>query len=1007
VLKYNGTSWVNDSDSGITGSGTAGQVAYFTGATTQGGSNNLFWDNTNARLGVGTNNPSYTFHAISSAATIGAFRNSGAAIGQLLVGNTAADMILRILASGDSLIYSDTGKYLAFGSNGGTERVRIFSNGNFGINTGATDSGQLLQVAGTARIYGTGAVPLLVERTTATSNVNIEYKNATRSFYAGLAGNNNFSISTVATLTTGEFQVASNGNVLINTSGSDTGQRLQVVGTTLLNGNVTFSSATGMFWDATNSRLGIGTNTPSANLDVKVGLNSLKISGRNTYVDSSEDSLNANIYVTQDGVGDFGQLAGNLVLQARTQGTVYRDIIFAGGLANGDALMTILGEGNVLIGSTTDSGEKLQVTGTMKVTGATSIDGTTFNVDATNDRVGIGTATPSYRLHIAYNGYAFGLVNGGTVRTVQTFVNSGGTFDIGVEGSAGGSVFTGASAYASVLGSANATSLQFATNSTVRATLDASGNLGLGVTPSAWGTTGLGTNTRAIEISQLGSSIAAGAGAFILTNNAYVTNAAYIYARSSLPATQYAMNTSSGQHQWFNAPSGTAGNAITFTQAMTLDASGNLGINTTTVNGSGASKSVSLNSSAFAAYEFRTNNSFTGYAGADAAKTILNSVAGYVSLFANNSEGARLTTLGNFQLGSFSADSGERLQVTGTAKITGATTFGSSITASGATINGVVTINSNIRGLLLSRTAVTNYNGIGFQTGSVQRWFVGLRENLSSDNFIFYSENIAADVLTLNVNTGAATFSSSVTAASGIFTGNLTVDTNTLFVDATNNRVGVNMTPSYALDVTGSARVSDAIAIGTTPDTNNPFKILKNLNTTVGIKFENTNTSSLAFSAVQLGTDVSGGTKFTNLVYASSGVTASGVYNPDGTSLINNGNGGLNFLGNPIRMYTGGSNGVLRWDISNEGIIQYNATSPTTSTTDAYKQYSADVTAGNAAPHFRTENGAVIKLYQETNAVGSAFLNTTTGATITDTDTFDGYTLQQVVKALRNLGILQ
>jgi len=36
-----------------------------------------------------------------------------------------------------------------------------------------------------------------------------------------------------------------------------------------------------------------------------------------------------------------------------------------------------------------------------------------------------------------------------------------------------------------------------------------------------------------------------------------------------------------GTHAWFNAPSGTAGNAITFTQAMTLNASGNLGVGTT------------------------------------------------------------------------------------------------------------------------------------------------------------------------------------------------------------------------------------------------------------------------------------------------------------------------------------------------------------------------------------------------------------------------------------------
>jgi hypothetical protein len=42
----------------------------------------------------------------------------------------------------------------------------------------------------------------------------------------------------------------------------------------------------------------------------------------------------------------------------------------------------------------------------------------------------------------------------------------------------------------------------------------------------------------------------------------------------------------SNVHQWFTAPSGTAGNAITFTQAMTLDASGNLLVGDTTQSGS-------------------------------------------------------------------------------------------------------------------------------------------------------------------------------------------------------------------------------------------------------------------------------------------------------------------------------------------------------------------------------------------------------------------------------------
>jgi hypothetical protein len=49
--------------------------------------------------------------------------------------------------------------------------------------------------------------------------------------------------------------------------------------------------------------------------------------------------------------------------------------------------------------------------------------------------------------------------------------------------------------------------------------------------------------------------------------------------KNTAPATRYKQY--NGEHQWFTAPSGTAGDTITFTQAMTLDASGNLGVGTT------------------------------------------------------------------------------------------------------------------------------------------------------------------------------------------------------------------------------------------------------------------------------------------------------------------------------------------------------------------------------------------------------------------------------------------
>ena len=241
--------------------------------------------------------------------------------------------------------------------------------------------------------------------------------------------------------------------------------------------------------------------------------------------------------------------------------------------------------------------------------------------------------------------------------------------------------------------------------------------------------------------------------------------------------------------------------------------------------------------------------------------------------------------------------------------------------------------------------------------------------------------------------------------------GNLVIDTNTLFVDATNNRVGIlNATPSYALDVTGQVRISDALAIGTTPDTNYPFRILKNINSTVGIRFENTSTSSLAFTAVQFGSDVTGGTAFCNFVYCGSGITTSGAFIAGGTTLLNTGSGGLNIgaISQPIRFFTGSGTGTQRAQITNDGdLTHFNGTSPSASTTDAYRQYSADVVAGNAAPHFRTENGAVIKLYQETTSVGNAIISLGGGSAVLDDTTFDGYTLRQVVKALRNQGILQ
>jgi hypothetical protein len=68
----------------------------------------------------------------------------------------------------------------------------------------------------------------------------------------------------------------------------------------------------------------------------------------------------------------------------------------------------------------------------------------------------------------------------------------------------------------------------------------------------------------------------------------------------------------------------------------------------------------------------------------------------------------------------------------------------------------------------------------------------------------------------LGIGTATPAVALDVVGAAAV-SGNLTVDTTTLVVDATNNRVGIaNATPAVALDVTGAASVSGNLTVDTT-----------------------------------------------------------------------------------------------------------------------------------------------------------------------------------------------
>ena len=111
-------------------------------------------------------------------------------------------------------------------------------------------------------------------------------------------------------------------------------------------------------------------------------------------------------------------------------------------------------------------------------------------------------------------------------------------------------------------------------NPTERMRITSAGNVGIGTTLSAWGS----------QVAlQMGGGSAGGislvGGNQELGANYYITSVGnYTYTANSA-STLYSMF--GGQHRWFTAASGTAGNTITFTQSMTLTSAGNLLVGTT------------------------------------------------------------------------------------------------------------------------------------------------------------------------------------------------------------------------------------------------------------------------------------------------------------------------------------------------------------------------------------------------------------------------------------------
>ena len=270
----------------------------------------------------------------------------------------------------------------------------------------------------------------------------------------------------------------------------------------------------------------------------------------------------------------------------------------------------------------------------------------------TSTGLGIGTSSPSEKLEVVGN---YIKVTGTTNQVALRATNTGGDAYFGIDNSVGSNFNTG-TAYAGVVWRSGANPICFVNNSSEKMRLDSSGNLGLGVTPSAWGST-----YRAMQVGLTSSLVG-------LTNdtrthlstNAFFDGTNWKYIATS-PAARYSQI--DNVHQWFNAPSGTAGNAITFTQAATLNANGDFGVGTTSPEnykqfGYGATIEASggAGGSLIASSSSKTIIALLSCDTALGVATLKTNTNHPLAFFTNNTERARIDSSGVLLIGKTSAN---------------------------------------------------------------------------------------------------------------------------------------------------------------------------------------------------------------------------------------------------------------------------------------------------------------------------------------------------------------
>jgi len=377
----------------VTGTGGSGQVAYWSGTGTQTGSNNLFWDNANGRLGVGTNAPAYLLHVagnIYSASVLNA-------------GGRILDYSASLQKFGDLSGARDVGIYA-----NNTEALRIFStNRNISIGT-SSDLSARLGIRGSGTTSSTTA--LLVQNSTPTNLLQVldngrisqtlEGSASSTAFGTGALSvatgiqNTAFGIDSSQNITTGQRN-CSFGHLSLNTNTTGTGN--SSFGTySLQDNNGSSNSAFGQNALANNTTGGNNTavgssssinNTTGSN-NVAVGFSSLQ-----------------NITTSSNNIA-IGVSAGRYIGTGTSSNTLSSNSIYIGyqsrAGANGNTNEIVIGYDVVGLGNNTTTIGNTSTTdnyiyGNFNITDKNIIFGTTTGTKigtATSQKLAFWNATP-------------------------------------------------------------------------------------------------------------------------------------------------------------------------------------------------------------------------------------------------------------------------------------------------------------------------------------------------------------------------------------------------------------------------------------------------------------------------------------------------------------------------------------------------------------------------------------------------------------------------------------